>query len=83
MLGFTTKTKTNQGYSIMLKLSPRMQLVILTIAVAVVLIFFVGVFPDLYLFRRTFAITVVLIAVALFVLLTMIRDRLRRRNATE
>jgi hypothetical protein len=65
----------------MLEMPPRMQLTTTAIAVAVVLIFIAGVFPLNYVWRRGLAITVVLIAVALFVMATMIRDRFRRRNA--
>jgi len=60
-----------------------MQLVIFATAIAVVLIFFVGVYPLNYAWRRAFAITVVLIAAALFVLVTTVRDKLKHRNVSE
>ena len=59
-----------------------MQLVILAMAVAIVLIFLVGVYPNIgIVWFRAFALTVVLIAVALFVLLTRVRDRYKRRKS--
>jgi len=67
----------------MLKLSPRMQLTIIATVLAIVLIFFVGVYPLSYPWRRGLAITVVLIAVALFVLLRTVGDRLKRRKFAE
>jgi Kef-type K+ transport system membrane component KefB len=57
-----------------------MQLVIFAMAVAVILVFFVGIYPLSYPWRRGLAITVILIAVAFFVLASMIRDRFRRRD---
>jgi arginine exporter protein ArgO len=67
----------------MVDLSPRLQLVLLAAVVAVVFIFIVGVFPVDYLLRRGLAITVVLIAVGLFVLITIVQDKLKRRKSRE
>jgi len=57
-----------------------MQLLVFAMVVAIIFVFVVDFFPLNYPWRRGLSITVVLIAFALFVLVSTVRDKLKQRT---